>query len=602
MRAAAAAPLRRVLRHAASSFSSSPPLPSQSESRALLDAALACASAEVASLRGRLGAPCAPLRVAVGLSGGVDSAVALALLARLPGISLRPVFARTWDGEDEEESVDVGGGGGCMQRADEASATAVASSLGLELAVADLRGAYWTRVWTPFVERVGTGVATPNPDLDCNRHVKFGALADWAAQRLGAAAMATGHYARIRAGLGGDRTTAVPRSAPQRSASIPLHMPCPARLFAGVDPAKDQSYFLASVGGRSLSRAVCPLGGLTKAAVKRLVPLLGLPPQLLTRRSSAGICFVGKRDFGPFVEQYFPHPSSPAPLPSALLPRPESVSSPPFLGGAFVDVDTCSVIGRHPGAHALTIGQRAGISGSTSPYFVVGKGASSRGDGADAMSRDIDVWVAKGPTHPALFSRFATADSLRWVCDDGGDSCGGGGGGGGGSGSGGGFCGGSSAPPLPHPLLSRLSSPLGVRVAARHRHGGEAAAATAWLLPPCLAPAAASSSSTAAGSSNDGDDWACDAQWARGRPARCGGCAASRASSCADVCSDGVLRVAFDAPQRALSPGQALVLYAPAGGECIGSGVVAHVGRSEAGRAERVRAEGDTTQTQSAMQ
>ena len=145
---------------------------------------------------------------------------------------------------------------------------------------------YWHSVFEPFLRDFDEGGATPNPDLACNRHIKFGALLEHCSRSLGADLLATGHYARI----------------------VQTDAMNPPRLLRGFDPDKDQSYFLASVMGESLRRACFPLDGLTKREVREIAAgPANLPAAVTHRRSSAGICFIGrKRDFGDFIQEYLP--------------------------------------------------------------------------------------------------------------------------------------------------------------------------------------------------------------------------------------------------------------------------------------------------------
>ena len=296
------------------------------------------------------GAPVARAsRVAVGLSGGVDSAVAAWALKQL-GHDVTGVLMRNWDGFDERDD-------DCAYADDRKSARETARAIGIALDEVDFSRTYWHDVFEPFVGAFASG-ATPNPDLECNRRVKFGALLRHARTRLGADYLATGHYARIR------RTNGA------------------VELLRGVDRAKDQSYFLASVTGEALSRACFPLGEALKSDVRDAARALNFTAA--ERRSSAGICFIGRRPFGEFISEYV-----------------ESEA------GEFVDVETMRGVPgaeRHRGLTSYTVGQRAKIGGAAKPWFVVGKNVASN-----------VVYVASGPEHEALFCTSAMVTEPFWI-------------------------------------------------------------------------------------------------------------------------------------------------------------------------------------------
>ena len=282
-----------------------------------------------------------PTRVAVGISGGVDSAVA-AWLLKSAGFDVTGVLMRNWDEAEET-------GGACEFEKDQRDARAVAAALDVELKEVDFVREYWHAVFEPFLRDFERGNATPNPDLACNRHIKFGALLRHCEEALGADVLATGHYARVAPT--GDHETGNDANE--------------SRLLRGVDETKDQSYFLASVRGASLRRACFPLGGLTKKQVRALASgPARLPAAVTARRSSAGICHVGrKQNFGDFIAQYGDASS-------------DASSDASFVPGAFVSVDDGRVIGTHTGLSRYTVGQRARVGGARVPWYVVGKDAS----------------------------------------------------------------------------------------------------------------------------------------------------------------------------------------------------------------------------------
>ncbi|BBN12748.1 hypothetical protein MPTK1_5g22570 [Marchantia polymorpha subsp. ruderalis] len=286
--------------------------------------------------------------IAVGLSGGVDSSIA-ALLLKRQGYRVFGVYMRNWDSSDEV------GGTACSAERDYEDARLVAKQLGIELYEVDNQKRYWTDVFESFTSDFSTGL-TPNPDLACNRYIKFDALLEQAKQ-LGADKLATGHYARLGLSRDGQQF----------------------QLLRGIDHDKDQSYFLASVAGSALQSVMFPLGSLIKSDVRKLAATEGLITA--QKRSSAGICFVGRRNFSDFISEY--------------------VDMKP---GPFIAVNSGAEIGTHDGIPSYTHGQRARIGGQPEAWYVVGKDVPNN-----------SVFVAAGPEHPALFCTTAVADGLSWI-------------------------------------------------------------------------------------------------------------------------------------------------------------------------------------------
>jgi len=291
----------------------------------------------------------APL-VIVGMSGGVDSSVAAALLLR-EGYAVQGLFMSNWD-EDED--------GYCTAAGDYQDARSVCEQLGIALHKVSFAGEYRERVFRYFLEEYQAG-RTPNPDVLCNREIKFGVCFDYA-RRLGAEWVATGHYARVE------------------------HDSAP-RLLKGVDADKDQSYFLHAVPAEALARTLFPLGALRKSEVRREARALTLP--VFDKRDSTGICFIGERPFADFLAKYLP-----------------------AQPGEIEDLEGRRV-GRHQGLMYYTIGQRQGLriggrrGASEDPWYVAGKD----------LDRNV-LRVVQGHDHPALLRRTLTAAQLAWVAGE----------------------------------------------------------------------------------------------------------------------------------------------------------------------------------------
>jgi tRNA-specific 2-thiouridylase len=287
-------------------------------------------------------------RIIVGLSGGVDSAVTALLLLRA-GHDVQGLFMHNWD-EDEQ--------GYCTAAEDFQDARRVATELGIVLHRVDLSAQYRERVFTGFLAAYRAGL-TPNPDVLCNREIKFGDCLQHAL-RLGAQRLATGHYARIESGADGPE------------------------LHKGVDPGKDQSYFLHAVQRDRFAHALMPLGGLHKEEVRELARAAGLP--VFDKRDSTGICFIGERPFRQFLEQYVEHTPGPIRTPEGAL------------------------VGEHVGLPFYTLGQRGGIGiggvrgASDQPWYVAAK-----------RTADNTLIVAQGENHPALFSRQLRTSVVNWL-------------------------------------------------------------------------------------------------------------------------------------------------------------------------------------------
>jgi len=257
-------------------------------------------------------------KVIVGMSGGVDSSVA-ALLLQAQGVAIEGLFMQNWE-EDERQ-------GPCRAEADRKDALAVCGRLGIRFHHRNFAAEYWQDVFTHFVAEYRVG-RTPNPDILCNREIKFRTFLDHA-RELGASHIATGHYARIRSRDGRYE------------------------LLRGVDSSKDQSYFLYTLGQQQLAHTLFPIGELPKTEVRRLAADAALPTH--AKKDSTGICFIGERDFRDFLGQYLPART-----------------------GELVD-PAGVVLGEHHGAFFYTLGQREGLNlggvrgRAQAPWFVVGK-------------------------------------------------------------------------------------------------------------------------------------------------------------------------------------------------------------------------------------
>lgn len=295
------------------------------------------------------------MKVLLGLSGGVDSAVA-AYLLKEQGYDVTCAFMRNWDSltnndilgnptiQDET----------CSQELDYQDAKRVADHLGLPLLRVDYVKEYWDNVFSYFIEETERG-NTPNPDILCNQFVKFDAFYDFMDEN-GFDKVAMGHYAQIKDGL----------------------------MYRGIDKSKDQSYFLSRVNPSILDRVLFPLGNITKEEVREIALRENIP--VATKKDSTGICFIGEREYRDFLKNY-------------LKDR----------EGDIVDIDTNQVVGEHHGVMFYTIGQRHGlnITEFMGPWFVVGKDLSSN-----------TLYVGKGQDHPKLFYKRAIIEDVNWFGHD----------------------------------------------------------------------------------------------------------------------------------------------------------------------------------------
>jgi len=320
-----------------------------------------------------------PLRVVVGLSGGVDSAVTAWLLKAM-GHEVVGIFMKNWEDDDRPagsgDDRPAGSGdddsGYCSSNIDFIDAAAVADVIGIEIEHVNFAADYKDRVFAEFLREYEAG-RTPNPDVLCNAEIKFKAFLDHAL-RLGADKIATGHYARVR-----------------EVANAAAGGPARFELLKGLDPLKDQSYFLHRLNQAQLGKTLFPIGELAKTEVRRLAAEIGLPNA--KKKDSTGICFIGERPFREFLNRYLSH--QPGPI---------------------ID-DRGRTLGRHLGLSFYTLGQRQGLGiggvkekgaarggGEHTPWFVARKD----------MARNALV-VVQGHEHPWLLSHTLRFDDASWV-------------------------------------------------------------------------------------------------------------------------------------------------------------------------------------------
>ncbi|MGD8911027.1 MAG: tRNA 2-thiouridine(34) synthase MnmA [Chromatiales bacterium] len=294
-----------------------------------------------------------PGRIIVGLSGGVDSSVAALLLQR-QGYLVEGLFMKNWEEDDTKEY--------CSAAEDLYDAQVVADQLAIPLHKVNFASEYWDRVFSYFLDEYRAG-RTPNPDVLCNREIKFRAFLDFAREQLAASQIATGHYAALKR-----------RDGIQQ-------------LIRAEDEEKDQTYFLYMLNQSQLHHTRFPLGDLKKQQVREIARQAGFPNH--KKKDSTGICFIGERKFRDFLQRYLP--AQPGDI---VTPQGE-------------------VVGRHQGLMYYTLGQRQGLGiggrqdALEAPWYAVGK--------------DLDhnhLIAAQGHDHPLLLSTTLEADQLHWVAGD----------------------------------------------------------------------------------------------------------------------------------------------------------------------------------------
>ncbi|MBP3039377.1 tRNA 2-thiouridine(34) synthase MnmA [Bacillaceae bacterium Marseille-Q3522] len=288
-------------------------------------------------------------RVVVGMSGGVDSSVA-ALLLKRQGYDVIGIFMKNWDDTDEN--------GFCTATEDYEDVIRVCNQIGIPYYTVNFEKQYWDKVFSYFLDEYKAG-RTPNPDVMCNKEIKFKAFLEHA-MNLGADYVATGHYAQV-----------VFRDGAYK-------------MLRGLDSNKDQTYFLNQLSQEQLSKVLFPIGHLKKAQVRELAQEAGLATA--AKKDSTGICFIGERNFKEFLSKYLPA-------------QPGNMET--YDG---------RIVGKHDGLMYYTIGQRhgLGIGGAGDPWFAIGKD----------IERNV-LYVGQGFDHPMLYSERIKAVNVNWIVNPG---------------------------------------------------------------------------------------------------------------------------------------------------------------------------------------
>ena len=289
-------------------------------------------------------------KVIVGMSGGVDSSVSAYLLQQ-QGFQVEGLFMKNWEEDDNDEY--------CAAAEDLADAQAVADKLGIELHTINFAAEYWDNVFEYFLEEYKAG-RTPNPDIMCNKEIKFKAFLEFAAEDLGADYIATGHYVRRR------------------------HQDGKWQMLRGLDNNKDQSYFLYTLGEEHVAKTLFPVGEIEKPEVRRIAE----EQDLIThdKKDSTGICFIGERKFKDFLSRYLP------------------------AQPGIIETAEGEEIGKHEGLMYHTLGQRKGLhiggkkEHGDEPWYVVDKD----------VARNVLI-VGQGADHERLYSKGLIANQLHWV-------------------------------------------------------------------------------------------------------------------------------------------------------------------------------------------
>ena len=293
--------------------------------------------------------------VVIGISGGVDSSVAAYLLKK-QGYNVIGLFMRNWDSVINNDYLgnpnldnDI-----CPQEQDYNDALKVCEKLNIPLHRVDFVKEYWDNVFTYFLDELNKG-RTPNPDVMCNRYIKFDAFVN-KAKELGADYVATGHYARVIDG----------------------------KLCKAVDDNKDQSYFLAYVNAEKFKNVLFPIGELTKPEVRKIAEELDLITA--KKKDSTGICFIGERNFRNFLKNYLPN-----------------------MPGKIVDIETNEILGEHIGLMYYTLGQRKGLNlgGNKEKHYVAKKDVKNN-----------ILYVASGDENKYLYTNYAVIENFNFLTDN----------------------------------------------------------------------------------------------------------------------------------------------------------------------------------------
>ena len=289
-------------------------------------------------------------KVIVGMSGGVDSSVS-AYLLKQQGYQVEGLFMKNWEEDDNDEY--------CAAAEDLKDAQQVADKLGIELHTINFAAEYWDNVFEYFLEEYKSG-RTPNPDIMCNKEIKFKAFLEFAAEELGADYIATGHYVQRRQTEQGWE------------------------MLRGLDNNKDQSYFLYTLGSEHVAQTLFPIGHLEKSVVRDIAKEQGLITH--DKKDSTGICFIGERKFKDFLGKFLP------------------------AQPGIIRTTDGEEIGKHDGLMYHTLGQRKGLyiggkkDHGEAPWYVVDKDVANN-----------ELIVGQGADHPKLYSNGLIANQLHWV-------------------------------------------------------------------------------------------------------------------------------------------------------------------------------------------